>query len=97
MLSLVWEGIWLAVMMVHQAGKPGGLAGCVRKPCSKAFISFLNSACNVCITVRLQAGGFYAVARVGRVPTESCLYAAFRMLMAALVSRSNTTPQCAQR
>src|SRR6266700_2832013 len=41
---------------------------------------------------RSKTEGFYAVACVGRVPTESCLYAACRMLMAALVSRSSSHP-----
>src|SRR5437899_1274901 len=41
---------------------------------------------------RSETGSFYAVARVGRVPTESCWYPASRIFFAALVSLSSSQP-----
>src|SRR5579885_983971 len=47
---------------------------------------------DLCIKVRSETGGFYAVARVGRVPTERALRPRSKMTFADAVSRSSSHP-----
>src|SRR5579875_1622456 len=68
-------------MMVRQAGKPCGLAGCGCKPCSKAFISLLSSVCNLCIKVRLRGARRWSeapIAALSSLPGGSDLLSPFQ-------------------